>query len=236
MKIRSLVIVLVILMFGITAYAGQNAQGTINRGVGPDASGRMPITQSSRLEVLNQGDIFFDINLNNKTSVLYMGNSPVYTFSVRVVKQFKQKRRVRAQEYVLTGNTAQRLIIDEGQGVIFLKIKKLNGGVKKLIISRISVQKFPNNILRYRLNDNVNLMMHLNHNNGLLNSTFAFKGMPIFIMTTGYEMLQGRRNMNVLQLKGNAAGGLYFNRSNQTLYYKSPKKSGVWTKVRRVRK
>jgi len=235
MKIRILLLIVFISMIGSSHMTGQTDPWRQNTAV-RDSSGVVAINQSSRLEVLTQGDLFFDINLNNKTSVLYMGNSPVYTFKVRVVKPFKQKRRFKAWEYVLTGNTAQRLIIDEGRGVIFLKIKKLNGGVKKLIISRISVQRFPNNILRYRLNDNVNLVMHLNHNNGNLSSTFAFKGMPIFVMRTGYEMLRGRRNMNVLQLKGNSAGEIYYNRSSKTLYYKSPKKRGVWTKVRRFRK
>jgi len=236
MKIKILLLIVFISMIGYTAITGQADPWRQQNTEARDASGRIAINQSSRLEVITQGDVFFDINLMNKTSVLYMGNSPVYTFNVRVVKQQKRKTGYRGQEFVLTGNTAQRLIIDEGQGIIFLKIKKRNGGVKKLVISRISVQRFPNKIFRYHLKENVNLAMNLNYNNGLLSSTFVFKGVPIFVMATGYEMFQGRRNLNVLKLKGNAAGEIYYNRSNQTLYYKSPKKRGVWTKVRKIRK
>jgi len=163
-------------------------------------------------------------------------NSPVYTFSVRIVKPLQQNWKNRGQEYVLTGNTDQRLIIDEGQGVVFLKIKQRNGNVKKLIISRISIQRFPGKMIRYRLTDNVNLAFDLNHNNGFLSSTVAFKGVPIFIMATDYETLQGRRNTNILRFKGNNSGELYFDRSTQTFFYKSLKQKGVWTKVRKVKR
>lgn len=236
MKSRILVIILVILMFGFTSLAGQDSQGKYQRGVVRDSSGRMPVNQSSRLEVLNQGDIYFDLNLINRTSVLYMGNSPVFTFKVRVVGPSKRNPNYRGQEYVLTGNTDQRVIIDQGQGIVFLKIKKRNGNVKKLVISRISVRNLANKKRRIYLNDNVNLAINLNHNNGQLSSTVGFKGVPIFIMQTVYEINEGRRNTNVLRFKGNSDGELYFNRTNQTIYYKSPKRKGVWTKVKKIRK
>ena len=234
MKLRLLVIVLVVLMFGVTALAGQTSQG--QWGQVRDSSGRVPVNQSSRLEVLNQGQIFFDLDLINKTSVLYMGNSPVFTFNVRVIKPSRRDPGYRGREYVLRGNTEQRVIIDEGNGVVYLKIKKRNGGIKKLIISGISAQRLPNRMIRYHMKDNVNLAINLNHNNGALSSTVAFKGIPIFVMATSYAMYQGRQNMNVLKFKGNSSGEFYFNRKNQTLYYKSQKSDGVWTKVRRIRK
>ncbi len=238
MKLRILMKTFVVCMFGFSALYTQNSQGQFQTQggnvIGP--SGRIPINQSSRLEIINQGNLFFDLNLVNKTSVLYMGNSPVYTFSVRVVKPSRRDPRFRGREYVLRGNTSQRVIIDENKGVVFLKIKKMNGGVKKLIISRISVQNFPNRIRRINLIDNVNLAINLNYYNGGLSSTVGFKGVPIFIMQTGYEIYQGRQNLNVLKFQGNSSGTLFFNRSNQTIYYKSPQRQGVWTKVRRVRK
>lgn len=236
MKLRLWIIVFVVLMFGVTSLPGQTSQGQLQKRVVRDSSGRMPVTQSSRLEVINQGDIFFDVNLINKTSVLYMGNSPVYTFNVRVVNQNRKNRRYRGEELVLRGNTDQRVIIDEPQGIVFLKIKQRSGGVKKLVISKISVQRYPNKMIRYHLKDNVNLAINLNHNNGQLSSTVAFKGVPIFIMATGYQELQGRRNMNILQMKGNSSGEIYYNRSSQTLYYKTPKSTGVWTKIKKIRK
>ena len=237
MKFRILFIIFIGLMFGFTSLSAQNSNGQFQmRGATQDSPGRIAVNQSSRLEILNQGSLFFDIDLINKTSVLYMGNSPVYTFSVRVVKPSRRDPRFRGREYVLRGNTNQRVIIDENKGVVFLKIKKRNGGVQKLIISRISVQQFPNQIRRINLNNNVNLAINLNYNNGNLSSTVAFKGVPIFIMQTGYEMYQGRRNLNVLRFKGNSSGELFFNRSNQTIYYKSPKRKGVWTKVKRIRR
>jgi len=235
MKLRSLLIVIMVVLFSSSLFAQGGAkqypQGTV-------VGNSPPINQSSRLELLNQGQVWFDLTLYNKTAVLYMGNSPVYSFVVRVVNPVKARRRrarVMPREFVLTGNTLQRIIIDEREGVVFLKIKKRNR-VTKLVISRISLERLPNDVLRYHLRDNAGLAFNINYHSGQLSSTFAFKGVPIFNMHTGYDTYQGRRNLNIVQFKGNTSGVLYYNRANQTFFFRSPRHKGSWSRARIIRR
>ena len=84
MKLRSMLIVVMVVMFAATLFSQGNSRQYQQGGVVGNAA---PINQSTRLEVLNQGRVWFDMTLYNKTAVLYIGNIPAYSFQVRVVKQ-----------------------------------------------------------------------------------------------------------------------------------------------------
>ncbi len=230
MKTRTIITFVAIFAFCFVSMSAQGGQMQISKN--PMQGGASPVGQSYGMEVLTPGGIYFDINIRNKTSNLYLGNEPVYSFRVRIVNT-RMRRGLKLREFVLTGNTDQRIIIDRFQGKVFLKVKKGNRGVKKMVISNITAESLSNGILRVHMRDDANLGFYLNQANGQLSTTVSFQGHPIFVMATSYDMVQGRQNLNVLRMKGNVGGGIYYNRARKQLYFKSPKNKGVWTGIKR---
>jgi len=226
----------ILLAFGSSILVSQQNERNIAQATADRLSKELDFGFSQNYRIVDPKVIFFDVDQQKRDAILYLNAHPVFRFKVRIVNHESAKISIAGNEYVLTGNTDQRIIIDKGVGKIFIKKKERSAAVTKALFSTVTFQKTPAGKIRFLVKNPGKMSVKIHsYRNDKVHADFYMKDIFVFSLDAEHLKVGGRVNNIVWLMKGNLGDELALNTSRKILYFRSGHPRGTWAQVEEIK-